>query len=166
MIETLLMVTSLGVLGYAFNISLRMFWTYKSEKNIWKWVYGFLSVFLIIIYFIFAVSVFFLIAFLITSFQVLDILNLVVGVFFLSSSLFVGVVMRHHLSIMRSTVAKTEETDWEIRETSKERLDLQKEIVRLNREIDKTKPLKRLLVSKELKILELSNRLEKLQAGG
>lgn len=163
MIETFVMMATLLVLGYAFYISSRMFWTYKSDRGPWRWVYGLISSFIIATYFLFAVVTFSFIGSFFTSFSLLNILNAVIGIFFLSSSLLIGIIMKHHLSVMRSDAEKRAEARWEIGETSKERLKLQKQIEEMKKEIDEKKVLSKVVVSKELRILELQKRIKDLE---
>ena len=85
MIETDIMMASLVVLGYAFNISSRMFWTFRSEKDIWRWTYGMVSVFLIGIYFLFVMVMLSFITVSIVSQSILNIMNTVIVIIFLKS---------------------------------------------------------------------------------
>jgi len=162
MIGTIIMLASLIVLGYVFNISSRLFWTFKSEKGTWKWIYGLVSIFVIATYFFFIIVTFFFITYSFTPPSILNTINIVVGIFFLSSSALIGVLMKHHLSRMKSGAEESLESDF-AGEFSKEWLNVQKDIENLRKKHSESKRLKRLLVDKELKIIELSKKVQKLR---
>ena len=102
MIETLFMLASLVVLGYVFYLSSRMLWVHKSSEVTWRWAYGIISGFVFVTYFLLGVLMFFFAAASIVSPTILNVLNIVVSLFFLSGSGLIGAVMRYHISIMQS----------------------------------------------------------------
>ncbi|MEE9323455.1 MAG: hypothetical protein V3U72_02825 [Candidatus Aenigmarchaeota archaeon] len=71
--------------------------------------------------------------------------------------------MKHHVSVIRSTSAKRVKTDSRLNEISKERLKIQKEIGHLENELDTAKKLNKFAVGRELNIIELKKKIEKLE---
>ncbi len=162
MIDTVIMMGSLVVLGYAFYISSRMFWTFKSRKGSWKWMYGLASLFVIVTYSLFAMVMFSFIASFFTSYSILNVLNVVIGVFFLSSSGLIGAIMKYHMSVMKSVTMERKEADLKIKEISKEKLGLEKEIDGLRKELDEARKLK-MSRGHNLKVAGLEKKIEKLE---
>ncbi|MBW2997152.1 hypothetical protein KY349_02300 [Candidatus Woesearchaeota archaeon] len=169
MIEILIMLAGLVALGYAFNISSRMLWVFKSEKGLWRWLYGMISAFLIATYILFAFVTFY---FIMTpsSQSMLSILNIVIGIFFLSGAGLIGAAMKYHLSSTMRAKQKPapqpvviKKTKPDTKDFRKERVVLQKEIYRLSKELDESKKLNKLAVGRELKIIELKKKIERLE---
>jgi len=106
MIDTLIMMASLVVLGYALYISSRMLWVYKSGKDMWKWLYSLVSIFLIVTFFLFTLVTFSFLTLSLVS-QYFNILNIVIGIFFLSGAGLIGAIMRYHLSLIGSVKEKS-----------------------------------------------------------
>lgn len=163
MIETAIMMASLGVLGYAFYISSRMAWVYKSEKGFWKWLYTMASIFLIAVFFLFAIVMFFFTTASFVSQSVFNLINVIVGIFFLSGSGLVGAIMKHHLSVTTSAFEMSMKADYEIGEATKEIFELRKEVENLKKKTGRTRVLNRMAVERELKIIELENKIKKLE---
>jgi len=163
MIETLIMLGSLVALAYAFSISSRMFWIFKSDKGMWRWMYGLVSLFLIATYFLFIILTFSFIASFIDAFSILNILNAVVGIFFFSSAALIGAIMKYHLSVMSSTATTGAGTSLNMKVKAKENSKLRKEINALEKELNEAKRLNRLAVSRELKMIELKNKIGRLE---
>jgi hypothetical protein len=162
MIETATMMASLGVLGYAFYISTRMAWVYKSSKGLWRWLYTLTSIFLIAVFFLFSIVMFSFAAASFISQSVFNVLNIVVGIFFISGSGLVGAIMKYQLSVTASAFERSMETDYEITEATKEILELSKEVEKLKKKAGSTRILKRMAVERELKIIELENKIKGL----
>jgi hypothetical protein len=120
------------------------------------------SIFLIIIYFLLGTVMFsFLVSSLISQ-SIFNLLNIIVGIFFLSSAGLIGAVIRYHLSVMGSEAAKGIKTGPVPKESGKEP-EPQKETESLEEEIPgEAEKLEGLAVTRELKMLELRNRIRRL----
>lgn len=163
MIETIIMLVSLVVLGYAFYISSRMFWVFKSRGGIGKLIYGAESLFLIITYFIFSIILFSFITSAFISLSILNIVNIITGAFFLSSAGLIGAVMRYHISEIGRTKAKSAKAGVKLKEVNKEKLKLKKELEVLEGDLNHAQKLNKLNVDRELKIIELEKKIEELE---
>ena len=161
MIETVIMLAGLVSLGYAFNICSRMFWAYKSHKGIWRWMYGLVSFFLMASYFLSVLILFTFILTFLTSYTIPNVLNIVIGIFFASSATLIGAIMKYHLSAMASIELKNT-TSLGGKKKGKVGQKLQKEIRRLENELSDAKRINKLAVEKEIKIIELRKKIEKL----
>jgi hypothetical protein len=194
MIETILMMISLLVLGYSFYISTRMFLIFRSGRGKWGWLYGLVSVFVISVFFLFAITMFSFFTLSMISQSLINLLNVIIAIFFLASSGLVWAVMRYHVSLIRSTKGrdKISETTFKKISMEKKRLekrvsslekkldkekikkpgsndkskeDLIKEIEHLENEATEAKKLSNLAVGRELKIIEMRKKIERLERG-
>ncbi|MFH0956755.1 MAG: hypothetical protein V1813_02745, partial [Candidatus Aenigmatarchaeota archaeon] len=102
MIETLLMASSLAVLGYAFYISSRMFWSSRRDKGTRKLVYAAASAFIFATYGIFALVLVSFATNLFSSAYFFNLVNCVLGVLLLSGSALISALMKYQLSVASS----------------------------------------------------------------
>lgn len=130
MLETILMLVGLVIIGYTFSISSRMFLIYKSEKSKWRWMYGMVSVFVFSVFFLFALILF---SFLTNSLMTptfLNMLNVVIAVFFLAGAGLIWAVMKHNVSLIISHSEKKRKEDTAVRKLEREKEKLRKELER------------------------------------
>jgi hypothetical protein len=173
MLETLMMASSLAVLGYAFYISSRMFWSSRKDKGAWKLVYALISAFLIVTYGIFALVLFSFATNLFSSEYFFNTLNIVLGVLLLSGSALIGALMKYQLSVASSVPPGEEMAAGKAGKAvvSKARggaevAALQKEIAGLRGELDAANVMNRVAVGRELRIVELKKRIAELESKG
>ena len=81
MIETLIMMGSLIIMGYAFYISSRMFWSFRGKEGYWKWIYMMVTFFILATYFLFAVVLVSFVAAIAYGIYFFSSVNLLLGVF-------------------------------------------------------------------------------------
>lgn len=174
MLETLMMALSLVVMGYAFYISSRLFWSSKSERGTWKIVYFLASVFIISTYALFAIVMFTFITNMFSPLYVTDTLNVILGAFLLIGAFIASAMMKYHLLTMGSMDVGHEEVKkangkWKKanKEGKKAKEDdsaeisrLKREMAELRKELDDSKMLNRLAVDRELRIIELKKQIE------
>ena len=172
MIETITMTASLVVLGYAFYMSSNLFWVYKSHKDYNKWIFSIISVFIISSYFLFAVVLFAFITEMLTSYSILNSLNIVLSIFLLSGAGLIGVVMKYYIKTIKSSIinnVQKEVKDWSEKKgvgkkgVDEEKQKMLKEILRLRDELDTIKLINKFAVGKDLRIIELKKKIEKLE---
>ena len=99
MIEALIMVSSLVIMGYSFYMSSMMFWSARSGKGAWKWVYVTISVFILATYLIFSLVMFSFIANLTVSAYVFDLVNMVFALLLLSGAGLIAAMMKYHIGL-------------------------------------------------------------------
>jgi hypothetical protein len=138
-----------------------MFWTYKSHKGVWKWMYGLISLFLMASYFLSALILFSFVLTFLTSYTLPSALNIVIGIFFVSSATLISAIMKYHLSTMSALEMKNI-ARMGARKKVKESAKFQKEINRLENELKDAKRINKLAVAKELRIINLRKQIEKL----
>jgi hypothetical protein len=164
MIETAIMVGSLLVMGYAFYISSRMLWSFKSEKDTWRWLYTLVSGFIVFTFFLLGIVTF---SFMVASFisqSIFNLINVVVGIFFLASAGLIVLVIRYHLSVMGSTAVKSAEIDLNKKTSPKEAPKIKKELDNIKKETPiGESELSRVAIRNELKMLEIRNKIRKIQ---
>ena len=157
MIEFFLMLASLVVLGYPFYISLKMYWIYKLDKGPWKWLYAIITFFLACNYFLFSLVLFVFIASSSISQEYISLLNVVVGTFFLSGAGLVSAIMKYHLNTVRDSMIQRKSS-----ESGKLR-EIHEEIRKLRNELETEKKFRKFSVNRELRMIELKKKIERLE---
>lgn len=163
MIETAVMMASLVVLGYAFYMSSRTLWIFKSEKNMWRWLYAMVSGFIVFTFFLLGILMF---SFLLSSFisqEIVNTVNIVIGIFFLSSAGLIGAVIRYHLSVMGSDAAVSVKADLKKKGLHKEADNLDKQIENAKGVPDRSNRLNKIAAINDLKMIELRNKIRRLR---
>ncbi|UCD03044.1 MAG: hypothetical protein JSV63_00180 [Candidatus Aenigmatarchaeota archaeon] len=106
MIETIIMLVSLILLGYAFYISSRMFWSSRKTQGFWKWVYVIISFFILVTYFVFSIVFFLFIVAIVSALYIFELVNMFLGITLLSGAALTVAVTKHHISLMSSKFGK------------------------------------------------------------
>ncbi|MHA2068715.1 MAG: hypothetical protein ACXABY_30495 [Candidatus Thorarchaeota archaeon] len=163
MLETMLMAASLFVLGYGFYMSARMFWAHRSERGLYRTLYFIVMVFVITTHFFFSIIlIIFMMSNILLS-QIMNIFNLILGVFWLAGAGLVAAIMKYHIDLV-SSISKKKVTKVNVtkiiktKDPSKGRLV--NEITDLKKELDGAEKLNRLAVGREFKMIELKNKIK------
>lgn len=163
MIETVIVTASLVVLGYAFYMSSRTLWAFKSEKGIWRWLYALVSGFIFFTFFLMGIVLF---SFLLSPFisqTIASFLNIVIGIFFLSSAGLIGAVIRYHLSVMGMQAADAVKKDLKKKGMDKEASRIEEHIENPKNAPGGAGMVKRITATNEIRMIELRNKIRRLQ---
>ena len=95
------MMASLVILGYAFYMDSRLFWSYKAEKGPLKWIYGLSTAFIFITYFLFALVLFAFMTETLTSFSLMNLVNTVLSIFLVAGAGLIAAIMKYHFGTMQ-----------------------------------------------------------------
>ncbi len=163
MIESVIMIASLGVLGYAFYMSSRTLWVFKSEGSSWKYLYALVSGFIVFTFFLMGILTFSFLLSSVISKTMFSLLNVVVGIFFLSSAGLIGAVIRYHLSVMGAQAADNVKEDLKEKGLHKEAESLDEQIESVKGVPNKNSKLNKIAAINELKMIELRNKIKRLQ---
>ena len=176
MIESIAMAGSLIALGYAFFLCARLLWSTRSDKGTWKWIYGIVSFFILANYILFSFVLFSFIIAMFSSPEILNVLNVVMGIFFLSGAGLIGAVIKYHINTLaREAEKKIEDfssAKTEARKASGKKSraskspkheSLLKEIDSLKKELDSARQLNKLAADREMRIIGLKKKIEELE---
>jgi hypothetical protein len=172
MIETLIMASSLAVLGYAFYISSRLFWSERKESGVRMLAYGAASVFIIVAFSLFALVLFSFATNIFSSEPFFNTLNVVLGVLLLSGSGLISALMKYQLSVASSESVplpaggRKAAIPGKGKAANAEAAGLAKEIETLRKELSEAHALNKLAVGRELRMVELKNKIKELETKG
>ena len=165
MLEILLMGSSLVVLSYGFYMSARMFWVYRSEKNLFRPLYFIAMSLIISTLFFFAMVLFSFVLSGVLFSQVTQILNNITGVFWLAGAGLVTAIMKYHIDIVSSVSRKNVDTGFKGLKrikgfSGKSHFN---RIKGLKSEMEETKDMGRFEIGRDLKIIELNNKIDEYE---
>jgi len=173
MIETIMMTASLIILGYAFYMSSNLFWIYKSNKGYNKWIFSVASAFIFSSYVLFAFVMFGFLTEMFTSYSVLNLVNIVLGIYLLSGALLIGAMMKYYTTTIKGSIISNVQNELRFyakgkeknKKVDQEKVKLLKDIMNLQEELDTIKSINRFAAGTDLRVIELQKKIENLEKG-